>query len=161
VEVRNAGGDTGSALVVYHPGRGTFHRRVVGGFVDGLGASGWRVEVATANDQAPRELANYDLLVLGSPTYWFTPSLPIRRYLRQLGDPEGQPTVTIVTGLGAGERSSKVLQGKVRDAHGNLVKSLTLYRMRPNDDDNYADGKQNRALAVEMAEQSARSLAQT
>jgi flavorubredoxin len=161
VEVRNAGGDTGSALVVYHPGRGTFHRRVVGGFVEGLVASGWRVEVATASNQAPTELANYDLLVLGSPTYWFAPSLPIRRYLRKLGDLDGQPTVAIVTGLGAGERSSKVLQGKVRDAHGYLVKSLTLYRMRPNDDDNYADGKQNQALAVEMAKQAARSLAQT
>jgi flavodoxin len=159
VEVRNPGGDTGSALVVYHPGRGTFHPRVVGGFVEGLVASGWRVEVATASDQAPTELANYDLLVLGSPTYWFTPSLPIRRYLRKLGDLEGQPTVTIVTGLGAGQRSSRVLQGKVRDAHGNLVQSLTLYRMRPNDDTNYSDGKQNRALAVEMAKQVAQSLA--
>ena len=161
VEVRNPEGDTGSALVVYHPGRGTFHRQVVGGFVDGLVGSGWRVEVTTANAQAPTELANYDLLVLGSPTYWFTPSLPIRRYLRQLGDLGGKPVVTIITGLGAGGRSSKALQGAVRKAHGSLVKSLLLYRMRPNDDDNYADGRQNRALAVEMAEQVARSLAQT
>jgi hypothetical protein len=31
--------------------------------------------------------------------------------------------------------------------------------MRPNDDDNYVDPKQNRLLAVEMAAQAARSLA--
>jgi len=37
---------------------------------------------------------------------------------------------------------------------------IMIYRMRPNDNDNYADGKQNRALAVEMAKQAARSLAQ-
>jgi hypothetical protein len=80
-EVRNPEGDRGSALVVYHPGRGTFHPRVVGGFVEGLMSSGWRVEVATASAQASTELAGYDLLVLGSPTYWFTPSLPVTRYL--------------------------------------------------------------------------------
>jgi hypothetical protein len=79
--------------------------------------------------------------------------------LRKLGHLDGQPTVIVVTGLGAGERSSKVLQGKVRDAHGILVKSLALYRMRPNDDDNYSDGKHNRALAVEMATQAASELA--
>jgi hypothetical protein len=161
VEIHNPEGDRGSALVVYHPGRGTFHRRVIRGFVEGLIASGWRVERTTASDQAPTELANYDLLVLGSPTYWFTPSLPVRRYLRRLGNLDGQPTVAIATGLGAGERSSKILGRKIRGAHGSLVKSLTLYRMRPNDDDNYVNGKQNRTLAVEMAEQAARSLAQT
>jgi hypothetical protein len=75
------------------------------------------------------------------------------------GDLAGQPTVTIITGLGAGGRSSKVLQRNVRDANGSLVKSLILYRMRPNDEDNYSDGKQNQALAVEMAKQGARGLA--
>lgn len=160
-ELHNPEGEGGSALVVYHPGRGTFHRRVVRGFVDGLVAGGWRVGVATASDQAPTELAGYDLLVLGSPTYGFAPSLPVRRYVRRLGDLDGQPTVTIVTGMGAGERSSRILQEHVRAAGGNLVKSLIFYRMRPNDEDNYADGEQNRALAVEMAGQAARSLAQT
>jgi hypothetical protein len=159
VEVRNPEGDTGSALVVYHPGPGTFHRQVVDSFVEGLVAGGWRVEVATASTQAPTELDNYALLALGSPTYWFTPSVPVRRYLRRLGDLGGLPAVTITTGLGAGGRSSKVLQRYVRDAHGSLVESLTLYRMRPNDDDNYVDATQNMALAVEMAKQAAASLA--
>jgi hypothetical protein len=158
-EIRNPEGNTGSALVVYHPGRGTFHRRVVAGFVDGLVRSGWVVEVTTASAQAPAELADYDLLVLGSPTYGFTPSRPIRRYLQRIGDLASQPTVAIITGLGAGERSSRLLQGQVREAGGNLVASLTLYRMRPNDEDNYVDGQQNQAVAVQMAEQAARSLA--
>lgn len=159
VKIHNPEGATGSALVVYHPGRGTFHPQVISGFVEGLVASGWRVEVATANAQAPSDLTGYDLLVLGSPTYWFMPSLPVRRYLRRTGDLGGQPVATIITGLGAGGRSSAILREKVCDAHGRLVKSLILYRMRPNDDDDYADGRQNRALAIEMAKQAARSLA--
>jgi hypothetical protein len=158
VEIHNSEGLSGSALVVYHPGPGTFHRQVVGGYVQGLVDGGWRVEVATASDRAPTALDGYDLLVVGSPTYWFTPSVPVRRYVRQVGDLGGLPTVTITTGLGAGGRSSKVLQRTVRDARGSLVEALTFYRLRPNDDDNYANGQQNRALAVEMARESARSL---
>lgn len=46
----------------------------------------------------------------------------------------------------------------VRNARGSLLQSLTFYRLRPNDDDNPISGEQNRTLAVDMAEESARSL---
>ena len=161
VEVQNPEGDAGTALVVYHPGRGSFHPRVISGFVKGLAAKGWRVEVATASPQAPADLSGYDLLVLGSPTYWFTPSLAIRRYLRWLGNLGGRPTVTIITGLGAGGRSTAAIERQVREANGQLVKALLLYRMRPNDEENYVDSKQNQALAVEMATRAASELAIT
>ena len=159
VEVQNPEGGAGTALVVYHPGRGSFHPRVISGFVKGLVAKGWRVEVAPASPQAPADQAGYDFLVLGSPTYWFTPSLAIRRYLRRLGDLGGQPTATIITGLGAGGRSRAALERQVREANGHLVKALLLYRMRPNDEENYVDSKQNQALAVEMATRAASELA--
>ncbi len=158
IEVHNPEGEAGRALVVYHPGRGSFHPRVVSGFVEGLASGGWRVEVSTASPQAPTDLAGYDLLVLGSPTYWFAPSQAIRRYLRRLGDLAGQRTVTIITGLGAGGRSSAIMQRLVRAANGDLLKALVLYRLRPNDDEKYVNGEQNRALAVEMATQAGREM---
>ncbi|MFN2167835.1 MAG: hypothetical protein ACK2U9_16445 [Anaerolineae bacterium] len=40
LEVHNPGGDTGTALVVYYPGPGTFHRQVVAAFVEGLVTGG-------------------------------------------------------------------------------------------------------------------------
>jgi hypothetical protein len=46
----------------------------------------------------------------------------------------------------------------VREAHGDLVKSLILYKMRPNDNNKYVNGKQNRALAVEIAIQAAKDI---
>lgn len=85
--------------------------------------------------------------------------LAIRRYLRRLGDLGGQPTVTIITGLGAGGRSTAAMERQVREANGHLVKALLLYRMRPNDEENYVDSKQNQALAVEMATRAASELA--
>jgi len=158
VEVQNPAGNAGTALVVYHPGRGSFHRRVISGFVEGLVSGRWRVEIATASPQAPSDLSGYDLLVLGSPTYWFTPSWPVRRYLRRLGDLGGQRTTTVVTGMGAGGRSSALLEKQVREAGGTLVRTSLLYWMRPNDDDNYVDTEQNKALAVETAIQAAREI---
>jgi hypothetical protein len=159
VEVRNRAGAAGRALVVDHPGRGTFHPRVVAGFVEGLVAGGWQVAVTTAHAGAPTDLAEYDLLVLGSPIYDFAPSRAIRRYLGRLGDLDGQPTVTLLSGLGAGGRASAMLQRQVQEANGRPVKALVLYRMRPNDEENYVDGAQNRALAVDMARQAAEKVA--
>jgi len=159
IEVQNPAGEVGTALVVDHPGRGSFHARVVSGFVEGLVAGGWRVETITASGQAPTDLSGHDLLVLGSPTYWFAPSWPIRRYLDRLGDLAGQVTVTIITGMGAGERSAFLMQRKVQEANGELVSGLLFYRLRPNDDENYVNPEQNQALAVKLATQAARKLA--
>ena len=134
VEVRNPEGDAGTTLVVYHPGKSDFHERVTSGFAEGLVSNGWRVEITTASAQAPTDLSGYDLLVLGGPTYWFTPNQPIRRYLSRLGDLGGQSTVTIITSMGVGERSISIMDQDVREANGDLVKSLILYTLRPNED---------------------------
>ena len=156
VRMLNDGGDVGTALVVYHPGRSPFHGRVFSGFVDGLVARGWRAEITTPSVYAPTAVSGYDLLVLGGPIYGFAPNRPIQRYLRRLGDLGGQPVATIITAMGAGERSSAIMNRLVRDANGDLVCSLLLYWMRPNKDDRPVDGAQNRALAVEMATEAAR-----
>jgi hypothetical protein len=60
-----------------------------------------------------------------------------------------------MTALGMGERSSRIMEQLVRQANGHLVKALVLYKLRPNDDENFFDRKQNQELAVEMATQAA------
>jgi hypothetical protein len=157
VKVLHTGAGTGTALVVYHPGKSDFHRRVIIGFAEGLASNGWRVEITTASPQAPTDLSGYDLLVLGGPTYVFAPNRPIRRYLRRLGDLGGQRTVTIVTAMGAGRRSTSIIERQVQEANGDLIKALLLYWMRPNDD-HYGNVAQNRALAVKLATQAAEEI---
>jgi len=158
VETLNPDGESGRALVVYHPGRSDFQRRVFSGFAEGLVSRGWCVEMTTPSPETPADLSSYDLLVLGGPTYGFTPNRPIKRYLRRLGDLAGKPTVTIITGLGAAEGSSAKMQEMVRARNGNVVKALLLYKTRPNDDDNYVNTEQNKALAMEMATQAAKEV---
>ena len=158
VKALNLGGEAGTALVVYHPGKSDFQHQVFSGFAEGLVSSGWRVEITTPSVQAPTDLSGYDLLVLGGPTYGFTPNRPIKRYLKRLGALRGQRTVTIITGLGAGERSSAIMQKLVREAGGELVDALLLYKARPNDEDNFVGRAQNQALAVEMATRAAKGI---
>ncbi len=158
VTILNPGGGTGNALVVYHPGKSDFQRRVFAGFAEGLVANGWQVEITTPSPQAPADLAGYDLLVLGGATYGFQPNRPIRTYVGRLGDLGGKPTVTIITALGMGERSTGIMEQLVRQANGNLIKALVLYKARPNDEDNPVGGKENQDLAVEMATQAAKEI---
>ncbi|HEY74127.1 MAG TPA: hypothetical protein G4N99_12760, partial [Thermoflexia bacterium] len=156
VEVLNPGGESGTALVVYHPGKSDFQGRVFSGFAEGLTSNGWRAEITTASSQSPTDLSGCDLLVLGGPTYGFAPNLPIRRYIGRLRDLGGQRTVTIITALGVGERSAAIMEGLVREANGDLVKGLLLYKMRPNDDDLLPDTFAKFMITQRLAENSPR-----
>ena len=132
LEVRNAGGSAGTALLTYHPGRSGYQELLVGGFAEGLESDGWRVDVATASQEAPTDLSGYDLLVLSAPTYDWVPAKPIQRYLRRLGDLEGQPTVVIISAAGIVDLSLPMMEDLIKQANGNLVASYALLTMVPN-----------------------------
>ncbi len=74
VETLNPEGSIGTALVVYHPGKSDFQRRVFTGFTEGLVSNGWRVEVTTPSAQTPTDLSGYDLLILGGPPTYLRPT---------------------------------------------------------------------------------------
>jgi hypothetical protein len=134
VETVNPDGDTGTALIVYHPGKSSFQRDVSDAFADGLVSNGWRVEITTASLRAPKDLSSYDLLVLGAPTYDWLPAKPIQAYVARLGDLAGKPTVTIISGAGYTELSQPAMERLVHEAGGQLVRSLAVWTMRPNED---------------------------
>ena len=133
IRVLNSEGEGGTALVVYQKGLRDFQPKVAFAFAEGLVSNGWRVEVTTVSSHAPTKISSYDLLVLGWPTYLFTPSLPIRRYLRRIGDLKSKSTVIICTAAGAPINSCKKMKSLVQAAKGNVVKTLTLFTLRPNE----------------------------
>jgi hypothetical protein len=134
LEILNPAGETGTALVVYHPGKSSFQRDVVYAFAEGLVSNGWRVEITAASSEAPTDLSGYDLLVLGAPTYDWLPAKPIQAYAKGLGDVSGKPAVTIISGAGYTELSQPAMERLVREAGGRLVESLAVWSMRPNED---------------------------
>ena len=155
VEVLNPAGDRGTALVVYHPGRRHFLQKVTSAFAEGLVSSGWRVDSTTASSQAPTDLSSYDLLVLGGQTYFWSPVRPIRDYASRLGDLGGKPTAIIITGFGATGRSMSIMESLVQEASGDLVNSLSLTTLKPNDE---KDPRPNEEVAVEMATRAGRDI---
>ncbi len=134
VRVLNPTCDNRTALVIYQKGLRDFQPKVASAFVEGLASSGWRVEMTTVSSHAPTDISKYNLLVLAWPTYMFSPSLPIRRYLRRIGDLEGKRTVIICTAAGAPLGSCEKMKSLVHAGNGTIVKSLTLFTMRPNEE---------------------------
>lgn len=136
VKVLNPKGDNGKALVIYQKGLRDFQPKVAFAFAEGLASIGWRVEITTVSTHTPTDISSYDLLVLTWPTYFFSPSLPVRRYLRRIKDLKEKRTVIICTAAGAPANSCEKMKSLVQAANGNIVKSLKLFTMRPNEGNN-------------------------
>lgn len=129
----NPEGETGRALAIYHPGRSDLQERAVRGFVEGLVAAGWRVDLTTASEQVPAP-TGYDLLVLGAQSYTWAPARPVQDYLRRAGDLDGLPVVAILSGLGETSPANAVMRDLIAAANGNLIGLYNVWQMRPMDD---------------------------
>ena len=70
----------------------------------------------------------------------------------------GKPTAILITGAGAVSRSRSVMERLVRAAHGEIVVSLALTTMRPNDEAAMLAGEDNRVTAERMAAEAARRI---
>ncbi len=134
IEVINPSGSK-TALVVYQAGWTPFPEDTSYAFANGLAESGWRVEVTTASSQAPSDLSNYSLLVLGFPIYGGSPGPAIVRYVERVGDLHGINTVIIALGMGSPERSVDTMTQNVWATNGTVQKSMTLFSMAPNEGD--------------------------
>jgi hypothetical protein len=130
--VINAGGSK-TALVVYQPGLTNFPKDVLYAFGNGLAASGWRVEVTTASSQAPSDLSNYSLLVLGFPIYGGQPGTAIVRYADRLANLHGINVVIVACGAGSPGGSVDTMKQKTQTVGGTFKESITLFSMAPNE----------------------------
>jgi flavorubredoxin len=133
IKILNSEGEGNTALIIYQKGLRDFQPRVAFAFAEGLVSKGWRVEITTVSSRAPTDISGYDLLVIGWPTYMFNPSLPLRRYLKRIGDLKNKGVVIICTAAGAPAGSCKKMKDLVQATNGKIVKSLTLFTMRPNE----------------------------
>ena len=126
IKVLNPNGSA-TALIIYHPGFSSFTEDVIYALGDGLKENGWRVEITTASDQAPTNLAKYSLLVLGSPVYGGSPSASIKRHLERIDDLQEIETVLVVTSGGINEGAEASIQQIVEDHNGKINTVLSLH----------------------------------
>jgi len=134
VKLLNPESDKGTALVIYQKGLRDFAPKVAFAFTNGLVATGWRVEITTVSPNTPTQISSYDLLVFIWPTYMFSPSFPIRKYLKIIEDLKEKRTIIICTATGAPLGSCEKMKTLVQAAHGFVEKSLILFTMRPNEE---------------------------
>ena len=145
----NPDGETGSALLVYHPGLSDFQDRIVTAFADGLVQSGWKVDRTTSSREAPADYAAYDLVVLGSPVYAGAPGNALTRYVRRVGDFEARPVVILLTAAANAGAALRMAASLVVAAGGRPVRSIAFLTLRPNDEaDRYTGSYIERALQI-------------
>jgi len=113
ISTHNPRGGEGTALVVYHPGLSGYVTDMVTAYAEGLAGRGWRVETTTASPEAPENLDSYDLLVVAAPTYWWTPALPVRRYVERIAPLNDRPVAVLVTASVQVERATRLLESQV------------------------------------------------
>ena len=132
IDVLNADGSE-TALIIYHPGFSSFMEDTAYAFADGLVENDWRVEITTASSQAPTELSDYSLLVLGSGVYASGPSSTIKRHVERIGDLQEIETVLLVTsGFSNGEAEAQ-MQQTVEDHNGIVTEVVSVYMDDPLD----------------------------
>ncbi len=131
IETINPGGIKGKAFVVYRPGVSSFQRDVTYAFIEGLEESGWSIQVTTASSQTPTSLSQYDILVLGTPTYGGKPHQSVLDYLNRIGNLKHKKVVLIVT-AGGSNAVPEIMKNAVEQVNGVVIESLLYYNMVPN-----------------------------
>ena len=158
LEVVSAEGTAGRALIVYNHDLIDYQQRLTSAFANGLSERDWQVTRTTTSRLAPAELSDYDLLVLGVHTYWWSPDRPTQRYLQRLSDLDGKPTVTLISGLGATGRAERLIREQIEAVNGAVIEVQPFWIMRPNDEN---DGRSNNEVALDMAYQQGVATADT
>ncbi|MCC7406271.1 MAG: hypothetical protein IT288_17895 [Bdellovibrionales bacterium] len=140
-----------SALIIMHPSwLDGFQEELTAAFASSLAANGWRVERMRArSDQIP-ELAHYQLIVIGTNTYYWRPDLPTKRVLAQL-NLENKRVVGIVSGAGSTDWAVASLRQLLVESHGEVLDVRPFWLWRPNDE--MRMDEPNREVAVDLARQ--------
>lgn len=154
----NATGQRGRALLVYHPGLSTFPKQVTGSFADGLVRAGWRVDMTTASAQAPGDVRDYELIVLGTPVYGDAAARPLSAYVDRVRDFHAKAVVLVFTAAGDANPAMDKAAAQISAFNGRVLGRYGYTSSRPN-----ASGKAypgtNAERAAAMARDAALSLA--
>lgn len=120
------------AFVVYHPGRSGLYSKLQQAYAETLVENGWRVDFTTASSQTPVQLTDYDLLVLGAPTYNFVPAKPIVDYIGRIRNLDGKPVVLVLSGGGMTDAAMRRFHKLVNQVGGTVVDAVEVWVARTN-----------------------------
>jgi len=134
LDTKNSEGKSGKILVVYHPGLSSFQKDVTMSYVKGLVERNFIVDITTPSSNTTTEITNYDLIILGAPTYEFAPAKPMENYITRVSDFKGKKIVVIITGSGSTDESVAKMKELIESTNGALIESLPLWFLGPNEE---------------------------
>jgi len=148
IEIISDQGTEGSALIVYQPGFSDFQEKITSSFAQGLVDAQWQVDRCTTSKATLVNLAKYDLLIIGTNTYWWNIDRPTRHFLSESNIPENVMVTGLITAAGASGRAERKLHKSIEDAGGTVIDIKSFWAMRPND---VEDTRPNRVVAIDKA----------
>ena len=99
-KILNPTGTTvGNALVVYNPGISGTAKNVHTVFANDLQAKGYKVNIAGIKSATVTNTSNYNIIIIGGPTYGASISKSVVSYLSTLKPPEGAKIGVFTTGM--------------------------------------------------------------
>lgn len=119
------GNTTGKALVVYDPGLSGAPKTVATTMAEDLKSMGYTVTLAGINSKDAKNISNYDVLIIGSPTYAGNPSSTVKSYINTLNVNNNTRVGVFSYGGGADDQdSNKVMQQLLQDKGVNVKVSI-------------------------------------
>jgi hypothetical protein len=138
------------ALVLHHPNPiDPFLTHVARSFTDGLIQAGWSVDGTNLHKGLEFDPAHYDLIVLGTNTFNWSPDWPTTSFLARSKALAGKPVVGIVTGFGSTARAERLFREALEKSGARVLDVRPFWEMRPNDKTQME--RPNREVAHEMA----------
>lgn len=150
VQVIGASVNGPKALVIYDPD--PFYdldQQVCIGFAEGLAEQNWLVVVATVAAAENLRDTAYALHAFCANTYNWAPDRAVRKFIRKSDALKGQSVVAFTVGSGSTQRAQRLLEEELKGKNANLLNSISLWLMRPNDESRIEES--NVAVAVDMA----------
>jgi hypothetical protein len=151
-------GFRGRALILWHRNPiDPFLENVTRAFADGLANRGWTVERTTYHASLAFDPGRYDLIVIATNTFNWSPDFPTKRFLAGTKALSGTPVVAIVTGFGSTGRAERITRELLEASGARVLDVRPFWEMRPNDESHM--DRPNREAAFDLARRWGQELA--
>ncbi len=98
-ETLSASGNSGKALVVYQPSKGTdIAKNMAMQIAKGINSKGYEVTLSYPGKHLSTDISQYSVIVFGSPVYASRTSTVLKDYIKSIPDFTGKKVVLFTTG---------------------------------------------------------------
>ncbi len=131
-ETLSAAGNSGKALVVYQPSKGTdIAKNMAMQIAKGINSKGYEVTLSYPGKHLSPDISQYSVIVFGSPVYVGKTSEVLKDYIKSIPDFTGKKVILFTTG--------SMDDSKQLDEIGSLLKNVsnpTKAQFKSNDKEN-------------------------